>query len=236
MILCDLEDKILGLNHWQKWRDRVLGVGQTYTLPPSAINPYDLDFNGFGRNFIESGENISRFLATKLSFGGYWAKIICEVAGVDAKSMEPDLNKCWISLKNFLEKMDSDAYPLVSDEDILPFGGEKASYNEALDNFFSGLEGDKEIEEVQALDDSLTKKYVDRLEKQKEGLELAEKLSVDKKVMGDLIYQNMTALNSVFQRIRENKKRNMSDKEILEKLGEFTFIKDFKGFEIVCEF
>jgi predicted ribosome quality control (RQC) complex YloA/Tae2 family protein len=47
VIFCDKQMKILGLLEWQRWKDRMLGVGKTYEYPPSVVDPFVVDEEGF---------------------------------------------------------------------------------------------------------------------------------------------------------------------------------------------
>ncbi|MBU0761691.1 MAG: NFACT family protein [Candidatus Altiarchaeota archaeon] len=240
VILCDRDYKIIGLLDWQKWRDRVLGVGKTYSYPPAVVNPYTLDLNSFTKIFSDSKKPAAATLATRLSLGGFYAEKICEDAEVDGGEM-PDaesIKLLWKSLEVLLKKVDGKIEACILGDNISPFGGSEhvyTSFNDAVDEYFSSKQALDANDALAVEVQEKKNKYEDIYGKQVIALEDAKKTVVDRSNAGDLIYQNMTELNEVWEYVRAARKQGLTESEINVGLKKWDFVVGLEGFELTVE-
>ena len=239
IMLCNEEGKILGLMEWQKWKDRKLGVGQKYEYPPTAKDPFALDFPGL-RSIVSSSEKkLVSVLATEAGLGGTYAEEVCRLSGIDKDRPAKDLSNSEMDalfdyfstvrqrIRNgptqpsivYLDGKHLDVAPL----DLTVYGEyEKKvfpTFNEAVDEYFSK-------EEFSSEQNDLEKKYLKELAKLEDieskqiGLiERFEKEGVDFQVDGDLIYQKYTAIEQIINIVKDARSKGFSWEDISGKLS-----------------
>ncbi len=240
LILCDKGYKILGLLDWQKWKDRTLGVGQTYSYPPAVVDPYSIGFDEFKNLMEESGKKAASTLATRLSLGGYYAELVCKNAHVDAKAGygEYSVEGLWESFKSFLDEVDGEVRARATGDNVTPFGGEGTeftTYNEAVDEYFSKMQASDELHEAETVADDKRKKYVEIHVRQVKALDDARRMSLEGKAVGDLLYQRMDEMKEVLDYVRKERRNGVGDGEILAGLKKWDFVKGLKGYELTLE-
>ncbi len=240
IILCEPGGKILGLLDWQKWKDRTLGVGKTYEYPPTAEDPYSVDFEMFKSLVLGSERGCAAALATKLSLGGYYAEKICEDASINPKKEvdDEDVVILWTAFENFRKRVDGKADASASEDNVVPFGGDwekYSSFNEAVDEYFSTRQIATDEETVKSGVDSKRQKFEQILEKQKAAFEEAKIIVDVEKAAGDSIYQSMHQIEEVVSYIRAERKKNVGDSQILEGLRSRGIVKGLKGYDLVFE-
>lgn len=241
IILCDSDKTIVGLLEWQRWRDRMLGVGRGYEYPPESVNPVGLDYRGFRDVLLGSEKNVASTLASVFGLGGFYAEEVLLEAGVEknidsCKLTDAQLESVYASLGGLLSKaVGGELKPqVVLDEggvmvDVLFYDalscrgfGRKSygSFNEVVDEYFSGFEAD----EREGMLDAGFRKKLGLLNKiratQEEALSKLRKQQVDCKDMGDAVYQNMDSINAVVEQIKKARSQGLSDGEIMERFGE----------------
>lgn len=239
IMLCNEEGKILGLMEWQKWKDRKLGVGQKYEYPPTAKDPFGLDFPAL-RSIVSSSEKkLVSVLATDAGLGGTYAEEVCMLCGVDKDKAAKDLansemDALFDSFSAVRQRIrDGPALPSIVYQDgkhldVAPLDlkiyaeyNKKAfpTFNEAVDEYFSK-------EEFSSEQNDLEKKYLKELakledieSKQRGLIERFEKEGVDFQVDGDLIYQNYTAINQIINIVKDARGKGFSWEDISGKLS-----------------
>lgn len=150
IILCNSNRKIIGLLEWQKWKDRKLGVGQTYQYPPEGENPLLMDYMKFkeilkcGREALPLGHVSERSSATSdkkliASLAGdvgitkLYAEELCLLSKLDKERKSSDLKESEIkvlfgSFKKLMERINNENPnpAIILDEnnnsvDVIPF-------------------------------------------------------------------------------------------------------------------
>jgi len=239
IMLCNEEGKILGLMEWQKWKDRKLGVGQKYEYPPTAKNPFTLDFPGL-RSIVSSSEKkLVSVLATEAGLGGTYAEEVCRLSGIDKDRPAKDLSNSEMDalfdsfsavrqrIRDgptqpsivYLDGKHLDVAPL----DLTVYGEyEKKvfpTFNEAVDEYFSK-------EEFSSEQNDKEKKYLKELakledieSKQRGLIERFEKEGVDFQVDGDLIYQKYTTIEQIINIVKDARSKGFSWEDISGKLS-----------------
>ncbi|MFH1721178.1 MAG: NFACT family protein [Candidatus Altiarchaeota archaeon] len=240
VFLLSEDRKILGLLEWQKWKDRVLGVGKTYEYPPSRTNPMTLERNDVEEGLKKSDKSVVRTLANELGWPGLAAEEICAMVGIKKDSRFGELKNdeksnlietVFIFKEKLLSKESSPQ--IVFDEkeefvEVLPFDfkifeGQKKksfdSFNDAVDEYFGGrktqvIEGEGKIR---------YQKELAKLEKMRSSQEALvsdlEKKGGEYQIAGDNIYQHLTEIEEIKKAIETARKKGLSDKEILEKFA-----------------
>lgn len=225
VVLCDSNQKIIGLLEWQSWKDRTLGVGQTYQYPPANPNPLLMDKKALKAVLDSSGKNLASTLATEASLGGLYAEEVCLLAGVKKDSVSNDLsnadsNKVLEVFESMtgrikkLEKRPAIISKAGTNIDVVPFDLESyrgfevrfyESFNDAVDEFFSREEfREKKAEAELKLDEEL-KRLREMEAKQKGVIERFEKEAVELKETGDLIYQHFSLLETLAAAIKQER-------------------------------
>ncbi|MFH1055946.1 MAG: NFACT family protein [Candidatus Altiarchaeota archaeon] len=241
VILCDKNMKILGLLDWQKWRDRVLGVGRTYDYPPSVVNPFEVDEVKFIEVMSGSGRGVASTLATKFSLGGFYAEQVCAKAGLDPKAGwgESDGSVLWDALCDFTLQADSEVEARLSADNVTPFGkGGKGyqTFNEAVDEYFSMRESEQSKADVESNVAGKRKKIGEIIKKQEDALARAREGVGAEKMKGDTLYQAMNEVNAIVSYVKEERRKGASDSEILECLKSHSIVKGLDGFILTLEF
>ncbi|MFH0863190.1 MAG: NFACT family protein [Candidatus Altiarchaeota archaeon] len=237
VLLLGRDMKILGLLEWQRWKDRMLGVGKTYEYPPLGIDPFEIGAQRFREVMASSERGVAASLATRMGLGGSYAESVCAGAGIDTKASYADVDGgvLWSAFRAFLERVGGGVDARISDGNVTPFGGEGEQYpsfNEAVDEYFSRLE-DTQASDVQ---DTKTEdrriKIAEVLRKQEDAYGRAKVEARDEKIRGDLIYQRMGELNAVIAYVRDARKSGLSDGEILKGLQPYGIVKGLKGYSL----
>lgn len=239
IFLLDADMKILGLLEWQKWRDRILGVRQTYEFPPEQVNPLKLNPKQLSQIILKSDKTVAATLARDLNLGGTYAEEVCQIARLDKSRSASKLGDAEISalgdaLADFRKHIkDSPKPELVKKEgvtvDIIPVLVEKydkyetepvESFNKAVDEYFSRQDIEKAKKTIASgASEKLKKLEKMRCEQEKAVKELQEK-AVSCKSKGDLIYQNLNTIESLIGQIKKARDAGLTDKQIMKKFEE----------------
>ena len=219
VILTDNQGEIIGLLDWQRWKDRILGVGKPYAYPPPAVDVKRLDFKEFFDILKKSGKSLVKSLATNLGLGGTYAEEICMRAGVDKGTSdltETVAKKVYKEMSNLLEskicarivfegseRLDAAPTKLLLYRDRKE--KEFETFNDAVDNYFFQLD----VEAVKEKSEEEFSKELERLERLKKNQEGAiTKLEEDTgeyKKAGDLIYVSFDEISKLLDDVEEGK-------------------------------
>lgn len=249
IVLCDGRMKIVGLLEWQKWKDRMLGVGQTYDYPPETRNPLELHHPVFADMIKSSGKKLVAFLATDAGLGGIYAEEVCLLCGIAkdiaAKELSEDEAKgvydCFMKVTGKIKGAETRPAIVYSEGrpvDVIPLeleiyeGFEKKefdSFNEAVDEYFSR----EEFEVSRKRSEEVFQKEAEKLHEIESRQEaIISKYEIDAIEMrnaGDLIYQNLGAVDEILRIAREERKKGH---KLSDLIGEFSK-KDFYGVKVV---
>jgi len=230
IVLCDGSRKILGLLEWQRWKDRMLGVGQIYEYPPETKNPLEVDYSAFRETLMSSGRKLVVLLATGVGLGGLYAEEVCLLSGIAKdtianKLKDDEVNSVHDSFTRVAGKIKSrETHPAILQKegkavDVIPFdlkvyeGFEKkefGSFNDALDEYFSR----EEFDAAQKKRDESFRKEAEKLreiESRQDGIIARfEKDAVEMRQNGDLIYQNFQAVEEILRLVKEERRKGAS--------------------------
>ncbi|MBN2013691.1 MAG: NFACT family protein [Candidatus Altiarchaeota archaeon] len=237
VILCDAGWKILGLLEWQKWRDRRLAVGQRYEHPPAGRNPLEVDLAAFLDVLGSSEKIVVSTLATDVGLGGLYAEEVCLRSGVGKEKASGELSDeekmvLFQEIQKLLDSIEGGVLEpmIVLDEgggylDVLPSplgvyeGCDKKkfpAFNDAVDAYFSEEAFSKRRDEREEKVRERLEKILKIEEKQRETIRRLEEKAVEYQMIGDLIYQKLTALNTLLEAVRGEKKKGAKWSEIRE--------------------
>lgn len=219
IILCESNFKIIAALHIQEWKDRTIKPKLTYIYPPhlkyNLLEIKEKDLETLGK------ENLVKTLAIDLGLGGNYAEEICLRAKVDKnkkKITKEEIKKIVKAIKNIKEEP---LKPNKVKEGVYPFElkihkeEERESYktlSQALDNYC----------EEEIIEDKTFKKRKEKtqklIKKQKEYLIKLKKAAEEKKIQGDLIYNNYPYIKEVLDTIKKARDKKVDWKEITKKL------------------
>lgn len=250
VVLCDSDGYIIGLLEWQKWRDRRLGVGQRYEHPPAGRNPFEVDLSAFSTILKESGKSLGSTLATDVGLGGVYAEEVCRRSGIDREKRSNELSReeAGVLFEGFQWLLgfvrEGVLKPvIVLDEqgeyvDVLPFpldvyvDYEKKNFttlNDAVDTYFS----EEAFTKQRDSEDERIREKIEKIsgieEKQRKTIRELEDKAEEYRRVGDVIYQNIQALNRLLEVLREEKKKGAT----WSRIGEQAAGKSFNGIGFV---
>ncbi|MCX6694997.1 MAG: NFACT family protein [Candidatus Altiarchaeota archaeon] len=251
--LLDGGKKILGLLEWQRWKDRVLGVGKVYEYPPKVGSPLEMDEQEF-RNALAGGKSVAAAIASGTGLGGFYAEEVCLRAGVDRKRKcgelsEGEVSALWSAFRSVLEAVEKDRKPVVAVEngvavDVAPIEGRKfsgmelkffESFNQAADEYFSRMEessgkaaAERNLGKKKEKLDAMLKQQQDALKKMREDAEIERK-------KGDAIYARYAEVEEIVNYIKQQRARKVPDGEILEQLKGRGIVKKLDKYELTLD-
>ncbi|MEM2262730.1 MAG: ribosome rescue protein RqcH [Candidatus Bathyarchaeia archaeon] len=247
IILVDSENRIVQALRYKRMRDRNILRGETFAFPPpSGQNPLEMDSQAFVEGLRAFGEmEIVRALARFLGIGGLYAEEILLRLGLDKTTPCNSLNASQVEeiykcLEGLIRQvLEGKLEPcIVFDEkggplDVAPlrlkrYEGLKhqfySSFNEALDEFYARVKALRKTEN-QMVGENL-RREIERLRRvlaeQEKALMEAEQKAEKYRQIGDLIYAHSGELQSLLNRLWEEKRlgaewENITSKILAEK-------------------
>jgi len=239
LFLLDSKTKILGLLEWQKWKDRTLGVGQTYEYPPEAADPRKTTEAEFRESIPKSEKKIASLIVTGFGLSGEYAEEACRIAGVEkdrpSKELgESEVDSLWNSFSKIIGSFNQQPQPVIIVE-----GGENVSvtptrlsinkdseiqefksFNEAVDEYFKTFTESAGTEKLESKLNEKRKQLEKRVEQQKETLEKFKRQEAVEKQKGDLIYQHYQEIEALVKAVEAARKKGLGDNEISKTLLE----------------
>lgn len=242
VILVDPMGKILQAMTYKRMRDRNILRGEPFQHPPArGRNPIKLNIQDFREIKKLDETEIVRGLTKFLSISGTYAEEILLRAEVNKKTecsslTEHEVDSIFNQLQKLLSLIDSGTMEprIVSDEkkawiDVTPvplkryaqFEQKKyENFNSALDEYYAKITAAERREEISEEVESEVSRYKRILQRQQKALENLKEPITKNKTIGDLIYMHFGELQSLLQKIRENKRSGKSWEEIISILEE----------------
>jgi len=238
-ILVNPENTILQAMTYKRMRDRNILRGEPFQQPPTrGKNPLSVSFEEF-HELKTLEKDIVRALTRFLSISGTYAEEILLRADIDKKTKCTDLTdeqleQLYNQLKQLLSIIESGQLEpriVIDDEDVAvdvtpvpltkysKFEAKKFErFNTALDEYYTKI-GDTERgdEATKDVKDEVAR-YQRILKRQEKALETLKEPIVKNKAIGDLIYLHFGDLQSLLQKILNQKRTGKSWKEIAEML------------------
>ena len=242
LILCKEDGTIISAVETKKWKDRTIRGGIAYTFPKREINFFDLKKAEL-KELLKSTEKDSLVtcLAIDLGLGGVYAEESCLLAGIDKKISpkkinESNLNSLVKAIKSLCNKKINacSVYDEKSLVDITPFSLELykdfkkqdfKSYNEALDNYFTGQVKEEKVDESELRYKKELEKLNKIIDEQKKQIERMQTSIKTNNGRAELIYTNYKLIESIITELKKAREK-YSWQEIKEKLKDHKLIKD----------
>lgn len=230
ILLTDEGDRILQALVFKRMRDRNILRGERYRFPPTAgKNPFNVGLEELEEAFKAAGAaDVVRTLVRFIAIGGVYAEEVLLRAGIPKTTQCSDLSHdkvtlLFSSLQNLLLQVSSGKTRpcVVYDEnndlvDAVPFElelyrgyktQEYASFNEALDEFFTRASASASVlktEQREALmhEAERLKRVINEQEK---AVREAESAAETDKRVGDYIYANLNLLQTLLDRFNKAK-------------------------------
>jgi len=247
IVLCKEDGTIISALETKKWKNRTIRGGIEYVFPKREINFFDLKKAEL-KKLLKNTEkdSIVTCLAIDLGFGGVYAEEVCLLAKIDKKTSPKKINED--SLINLVKAIKSlcsrkinscSVYDKKELVDIVPFelefykDFEKKdfnSYNEALDNYFTGQVKEEKVDESELAHKrqiGKLNKIIDEQQKQIERMQTSIKVNNQR---AELLYTNYKLIESIITELKKAREK-YSWQEIKEKLKGHKIIKDINDKE-----
>jgi predicted ribosome quality control (RQC) complex YloA/Tae2 family protein len=233
ILLTNNEGKILQALTYKRMKDRKILRGEKYQLPPSSgLDPRSITFQQLSR-LKESKDEVVKALTRLIAIGGFYAEEILLSAEIDKtlpsqKLTEDQLKKLHQAIRELKEKLDNPRPRIIYDEsgspiDFTPFplkiyskNPVKAfpSINETLDEYFTKIAFETGVEELKQKYEAQIAEQQRILNEQTSKLnELEEKISRNQKI-GELIYKNISNLQTLTDNIKNKKQSGQNWQQI----------------------
>ena len=242
IILVDPEGKILQAMTYKRMRDRNILRGEPFQHPPArGKNPLTITLQEFMEIKTLGETETVRALTKVLSISGTYAEEVLLRADVDKKTKcaaltEQELESIFSQLQQLLSVIESGKLDpiIVSDNenvwiDVTPvplkkhnmFGQKKFErFNSALDEYYTKI-GDTERGDEATGDVKIEVARQQRIiQKQEKALENLKEPIIENKTIGDLIYLHFGDLQSLIQKVMEQKRSGKTWEQITAILEE----------------
>jgi len=236
IILVDPENKILHALAYRKMRDRSILRSEPFQYPPSSgKNPYKINRQNFDEIKRLNQIEIVKALTKYLSIGGLYAEEILHRAQINKDTSceslkKQQLDKIFTQLKEILSQIQNenvDPHIIIDEKDkwidAIPLtlnkylGFRQKSYktmNETLDEYYAKItmkrraaEASKEGEQKLAKLERISQNQQKTIEDMKQRIEKNRKI-------GDTIYSHFGELQSLLQRIVDQRKLGKSWEDV----------------------
>ncbi|NHK31103.1 MAG: fibronectin-binding domain-containing protein [Asgard group archaeon] len=242
LILLSPENKVLVAKHYKKMRDRDIHPGIEFQFPPSSgQNFMEADLEWVQTQLKERKEkDIITLISRTLNINKVYAQEICLLADIDKKTNPDEITDEIISLilsavkklrrkakaskpksqqyytKESNEFVDITPFPLLVYQEHKQVAHE--SFSEALDEYFSTVDVEKESRVELSAENQKIKHLVEVRKKQEDHLKAMEKQAEKEKEKGNLIYLYFAEIDELLKTITDARRKNVSWEEIKEKL------------------
>lgn len=236
VLLVDPEGKILQAMTYKRMRDRNILRGEPFQHPPArGKSPVNLTIEEFREIKGLGDKEIVRALTKFLSISGTYAEEILLRAGINKKAgsnslAESEVDRIFDELQKLLLSIESGNMrpTIVSDEnglwiDVTAVALKKFEnfnqnsydkFNSALDEYYVKITDAEIVKEATGDVASEVARHKRILQKQEKALETLKEPITKNKNIGDLIYQHFGDLQSLLQKILEQKRNGKTWAEI----------------------
>ena len=240
IVACNSENVIMGMLTPKKWKDRYILKGETYTWP-EAEHQYD----AMGREtlqsvLVEMKQPLVKVLATEFHLGGVFAEEACMIAQVDKNSMELSseaAEKVVGAVEVMLSRVGEPVIVKKGEKivDILPFPLEtrkdKGEFSKAeslnaayASVYFERLKQGRTEQATKQFEGEI-KKLQNIVDQQSESLQDALQTAEEGRKVGDEIYTNYSAINTLLIQLKKDFKV-MEFTKLKEKYQSIHYIKE----------
>lgn len=244
IILISPENKVLVAKNYKKMRDRDIHPGIEFQFPPSSgQNFMEADLDWVKSQLKERKEkDIITLITRTLNINKLYAQEICLLGNIDQNTKPDEITDEIITnilsavkklrkkthdskiksqqyyTKDLNEMVDITPFPLKVYKEYKQITHE--SFSEALDEYFSTADVEKESSVELSAENKKIKHLVEIKRKQEEHLEVMQNQADQEKEKGNLIYLYLAELDELLQTITDARRKNISWEEIKGKLME----------------
>lgn len=243
IILVDPQNFILHALSFKRMRDRNILRKETFRFPPSSgKNPLHSTLTDLHELRKLGNLDVVKAITRTLSISGKFAEEILLRAQVDKNKRSEhlentDLEKIYTAIRELFIHIENVEYTpsIVIDEigrwiDVVPVILEKTkkieksklkrfnSFNEALDEFYAKAMVERETSAVSDSVEEETARQGRILNDQRRVLDEARKKPERMRGIGDVIYSHLNQLQTLMQRVLDEKKRGLKWQEIITKI------------------
>ncbi|MGI0149909.1 MAG: ribosome rescue protein RqcH [Thermoplasmata archaeon] len=202
----------------QKFKDRMVRVGEPYAYPAPGIDPLELDRSGFATALKAAKGQVVRVLASVMNVGGTYAEELCLRAQVDKETRvndlsEPQIDSIYTALNNLAVAVDEERHPVVVFQegraiDVTPIELVQhrewdrrnfPAFNEALSHFLTVAEPEAEASK------DLTAKFERRIAQQLETRRSLREEAMNLEAQAVFLYGHYGILDELIRAVREDR-------------------------------
>ena len=235
VILLDEMNSIIGILETQRWKDRILKIGEKYRYPPAGINPFTYSFIDFQRNLKTNEKEIGKVLAINFGLGGIYTEEFCKRLKIDKNKLAYKLEQFEIDklFRLFEEIKNAEVKPMAildgnKQTDVVPFEmgiyadknkKEFANFNSAVENYFENLEKIQEKKEEVEKELKEGGRLAKIKEKQEIQLKQLKQIQEKYEKSAKLLYKNYADFTKILTQIKDlkEKKKNWEEIELVVK-------------------
>lgn len=239
--LLDPNDRIVTAMTYRRMRDRDVVRGAPFQFPPlRAKDPLTATRRDQDALLDSSDSDAVRTLVSSYNMSGSTAEEILARAGIDfttpAQALKPSQRQTlYDATRTYFEMLRTGQLSpcIVMDEngdplDVLPLPSplhaaaqkkEYATFNEALDSYFSIQHAEKAVDHVEEQHQHERKQLEQLLQKQKSHYEEMEARAAQSRVTATTIYQQLPLVDELLTTIRDARQRNLPWREIETRLA-----------------
>ncbi len=213
VILTDADYESISILKIERFKDRDLLPRRKYTLPPGRPNPFEISGDELVEIINKSGTDLVRALARDLGLGGLYAEEVCMLSGLvkDTERINrEDGEAIKRALRTLLESLEQGKPRVILEDgkpiDVVPMmlegyrgkaSEEFDSFNNALDEYFSGLDEKEDIKEVEGDFGGELGRLEARLNDQEALLKKYMEAEIRYKEYGDLVYSKFNEIDGL---------------------------------------
>jgi predicted ribosome quality control (RQC) complex YloA/Tae2 family protein len=241
-VLLDPMNRIVSAMTYRRMRDRDIVRGAPFEFPPlRATDPRKVSIQQLKEIIASSDRPLVPTLVRGLNLSGATAEEVISKTHINPELHAPQLNseqkqELHQALQSHFETLASghlSPQVLLNDEEepvkVLPIGSlrfpnfqrlEFATFNEALDHFYSTFHEEQTVDEVDETYQKQLTKLQRLLKQQLEHIETMQNRATKSRSAANSIYQNLPVLEELVTTIRNARQQGMSWDEISDRLEE----------------
>lgn len=222
IILCDKDNKIIGLAEAQRWSDRNVLMKNQYEYPKSTYNFHNIKSIQI-IDEVKIEKSLVKALASKFSMGGIYAEEVCERAKIDKDKEEISEKEANLIIEKVNEILNQDLFPkivykeqnnilTISPIELELFKNKESKAYESISNCYE----EALVSEKSKLKDNknLTKynekiaQLKNRIEEQEKYIEELGEVEISNRDKGNKIYENYGDVNDLMNEVKKKLKES----------------------------
>ena len=209
VVLVNDEGLIRGVLDLQRWKDRTLRVNAPYELPPVRDDVQALSSEALQEKFASAGQELVKFLATGLGFGGRYAEEVVARTGLDKHATVLAPQALDTVHRVIGELFSQEPKPLMLAAGPAPFmletlsGEPAASFSAAVESFVITEKIEAIDAETELVGTKKTGKHQRIIDEQSMKLEGYERAAEENQAKGEWLYAHYQEVSSLLAAMQQ---------------------------------